>query len=378
MKFNKSLPNPSVSNLIFDGILFLIVAGSTFISIICHEYNFPLSSAPVQIALLCCFSFNFHTPSSGHLRNTFFLIASAISVLAYSIDLFNEMIIQYVVGSSAGTYFYSQRYTNIKQQAIININLSKERNYLYSELVSKCFDHQIEMIMDGATYKDTMPTGTGKSFIIKLDHVRSSNINNPCKKHEFHKFCRRVERYLVDDHKVLSRDPLIIEGKGYFCKPLGDGFYISIGFPFICRNLEHSAEDVIMIVNDILHMFDDYSSQLHEGPQSCCISISFGDVEGLFTGVLSNYEIEGLAVTHAERYEVLRKKYPNDIEKKLTNGTHCIILQNIVYNLINSQSLADSFNVMVLPEGEHVRDDPQGTSFYYQFIESSAISKKAS
>ena len=130
------------------------------------------------------------------------------------------------------------------------------------------------------------------------------------------------------DHEKQSNDAFRI-------KEMGDGFLISIGFPFALERGQNGADMAVEFSNKFLALFESCAKRYsYDDKISCCVGIAYGKVSGYFpkSGPIT-YDLYGRGIILANRYESLRKSLYENIEYEGTS----IILMKKVYEDLSSR-----------------------------------------
>jgi class 3 adenylate cyclase len=240
---------------------------------------------------------------------------------------------------------------------------SRQIHHVTNQLKKIVYPHQLGLISNGESLEMTMPTGPGEACVISFDIASSSKIQHIGTKHFFRNVFMRCNQIMSEGYDGTS-----LKSRGYRIKELGDGFLCSVGYPFkpIQDSIAHEALD---LAHDFYAAFREEVEKLdYSRPIHCGIGIAFGSISGFYPDSgTKEYDLHGPAITLATRYESMRKQIFN-------NGSTAsiVILQEHVYESLNSDSRS-KFEVYDLEEGGTVvRDDPAAQRLYYKVMNSDA------
>ena len=146
---------------------------------------------------------------------------------------------------------------------------------------------------------------------------------------------------------------------GFRIKEMGDGFLCSVGYPFDVPGKDGVANWALQLAKRFVEIFDQHCSDKNI-ERTCCIGISYGEIEGYFpSSGIQEFQLFGASIVHATRYQELRKHFEFPPRKNL------LVIQESVY-----QKLAGDFQeqciVVPINDGKtRVRDDYESRSFYF-------------
>ncbi|MFW7379194.1 MAG: hypothetical protein ACOH5I_10335 [Oligoflexus sp.] len=354
-----------------------------------------LTTSPIQTATVVCFFLNFHELKSGLIRNSAFTLLSIVCLQLTGIGFTASTSPQLIVGVALGFAGYGLLYFSLKNNYLYKVKVAEEKandrekiRLLHKELENKCLPHQLELIMDGRSYSQTMPVEARNFWVTKLDISKSSRLNFSNKKKIFHEFFAESQKLLHANYRFQIKDArpgfdidgaVRIESDGYLIKTAGDGYFVGYDYPFRLPETKMIGYSILLSILKQFKVFKDSVLVLDE---TCSVSavqsLVYGEGGGVFSGKLHNYEIEGDVMTLAERYEGVRKEsYLQEVEMRLFNRHFAIIMQNQVYQQFGSELpkyLADNFKrIDIFP---HVRNDEKGTEIYVMYIHHDEIESK--
>jgi hypothetical protein len=359
-----------------------------------HALGIVLTTSPIQTATVVCLFLNFHDLRSGLVRNIGYVVVGLVCLSLSGIGFNSSTTPQFIVGTALGFAAYSLLYFSLKNNYLYKVKVAGEKAHdrekirmLHSELENKCLPHQLELIMDGRSYSQTMPVQPRNFWVSKLDISKSSRLNFSNKKRIFHDFFNESHKILHENYRFeTSRlqpgfdldGAAYIESDGYLIKTAGDGYFAGYDYPF---RLPQSRMIGFSILLSLLKQFKVFKDCVLGLDDSCSVSavqsIVYGEGAGVFSGKLHNYEIEGDVMTLAERYEGARKEdYLKEVEMRLYNRHFVIIMQNRVYaqfvRELPEYLPAHFKRIEVHP---HVRDDEKGREVYVMTIHHDDIEK---
>ncbi|MDQ3232683.1 MAG: hypothetical protein M3Q07_12765 [Pseudobdellovibrionaceae bacterium] len=257
-------------------------------------------------------------------------------------------------------YNYLQNRSHAEREVFIKKLMEKEASkaHSYSQLEKIIYPHQIELIKNGSSLEQTMPTGQGEACVISFDTIGSSKLDR-----------KKSRAFLNDTFALCYRDMLAgydqkkMEASAYRLKEVGDGFFCSIGFPFQTPGGQNPADLSLKLA---LQFSKNFQKEAHRHgftrPVQASIAISFGEVEAYYpsAGVLE-YNMFGRGIILADRYEKLRK----GALRQITFIGNLLVIDYRVFNMLSpaSQVLFQRFDVDAVQQT--IRDDEQAHCFYF-------------
>lgn len=141
-------------------------------------------------------------------------------------------------------YNFLQNRSTAEREVFIKKLMEKEASkaHSYSQLEKIIYPHQIELIKNGSSLEQTMPTGQGEACVIAFDTVGSSKIDR-----------KKARAFLNDTFALCYRDMLAgyhqkkMQASAYRLKEVGDGFFCSVGFPFQTPEGQNPADLALKI-----------------------------------------------------------------------------------------------------------------------------------
>ncbi|HYX34881.1 MAG TPA: 7TM diverse intracellular signaling domain-containing protein [Oligoflexus sp.] len=262
-------------------------------------------------------------------------------------------------------YNYLQNRSHAEREVFIKKLMEKEASkaHSYSQLEKIIYPHQIELIKNGSSLEQTMPTGQGEACVISFDTIGSSKLDR-----------KKARAFLNDTFALCYRDMLAgydqkkMEASAYRLKEVGDGFFCSIGFPFQTPGGQNPADLALKLA---LQFSKNFQKEAHRHgftrPVQASIAISFGEVEAYYpsAGVLE-YNMFGRGIILADRYEKLRK----GALRQITFTGNLLVVDYRVFNMLSpaSQVLFQRFDVDAVQQT--IRDDEQAHCFYFMELRS--------
>lgn len=229
---------------------------------------------------------------------------------------------------------------------------AKEKEHSYDQMSKVVYPHQVNLIQQGHSIEETMPTGVSEACVLAFDIINSSNVNNEG-------FTDLMEEFMDECRELMmvGYDGDTLKSNAYMIKEMGDGFLCSVGYPFKQIG-ESKAKCAVELAKEIIGKFERLNQHLNSPfPVHCCIGVAMGQVNAYFSKSGSiRHDLWGPAIVLATRYEATRK----EIFKRLKFGPcNLIIVQELVYNSLSSQMRAD-FEVHSLEKLDlKVRDDSE-------------------
>lgn len=346
---------------LFDLICISYVGASVLLTIICHKTQFPLDSAPIQISLFAACMLGFHSLRYIMVRNILFVgMVSLALVLFDSTNLLIAQAAQLIVGGGIGSVIFLLITNSLfRTQYIISTQLSQQTLDFQSYLESTKYDHQRTMIFDGFKEEETMSCRVEEALVFKLDVIDSSKIRDPRYTRHFEAFCEEVESELLSHMLVTSLDPLVLKGKGFFIKSVGDAAIFSIGNPVSIAKPYTMQEATDFLLKTIDTTFKKHMSNVSsEKPILFCIGIAYDNLQGGFSGKRKLYDLNGRGQILAERYENLRKRFQS-LAIQIPTGNF-LIVQDKAKAFFTNELLYTFEKVPI----DAVRDDETATFFW--------------
>ena len=333
--------------LLADAVCFLGVMGATALVIRAHSINFPLSTSPLQYAQMICFAICFRKRTIGVVRNTIVTVVSLLTLAFYNSELLSIMYPHYVAGFFAGMMIYLISEDRMFKDYLYRQTVDRERQessrkyrHLHGELTDKCLPHQIDLILKGLSYKETMPVHRVKFWTSKFILHSSNDLIVAKKQDVFAQYLEKIQdmmrsqyefKYIPMSRLADGHDIFEVLGPGYIAKSAGDTYTVTYEYPFPLAKNENKGQLVLSTIFKQLAIFkqvvvDDLGYQ----DLALVLSLTYGEGRGSFSGELSNYMIEGETINFAETYLEARKGI-KDLDEKIAEGYHAILIHPRVY-----------------------------------------------
>ncbi|NRA66512.1 MAG: hypothetical protein HRU19_18635 [Pseudobacteriovorax sp.] len=333
--------------ILADIVCFTGVLGATALVIRADMINFQLSTSPLQYAQMICFAICFRKRTQGVVRNTMVTMVSLIALASYDSGLVSIMYPHYVAGYFAGMmifvisedrmykdYLYRQTVDRERQES------SRKYRHLHGELTDKCLPHQIDLILKGLSYKETMPVHRVKFWTSKFLINSAEDFGIPKRYEVFEQFMQKIQNIMRSQYEFkyipMSRladghDVFEVRGPGYVARSGQDNYSVTYEYPFPLPKNENKGQFVLATVFKQLNIFKQVVvDQLGVNDMTITTSLTYGEGKGIFSGELSNYEIEGESVNFADIYLEARKGI-KDLDVKSREGFHAILIHPKVY-----------------------------------------------
>ena len=368
-----------------DIICFTGILGATALVIRAQEIHFPLSTSPLQYSQMICFAICFRRRNIGVVRNTAITIISILCLALYDSSLVNQMYVHYVGGYFAGMMIYIISEDRMYKDYLYRQTVDRERQensrkyrYLHGELTSKCLPHQIDLILKGLSYRETMPVHRTKFWTSKFI-LQSPDDILITKKHEiFRNYLEKLQEFMRSQYEFkyipMSRlsdghDVFEVRGPGYISKSGQDNYSVNYEYPFPLPKNENKGQFVLATVFKQLIIFKQVvCDQMEMNNLVMVSSLTYGEGKGIFSGELSNYEIEGETITFSENYLDARRGIP-DLSEMISEGNHAILIHPKVYREL--QRYVPGFlesRVKPYKFTPHIRNDSQNDTIYVLYV----------
>ncbi|WP_132323030.1 7TM diverse intracellular signaling domain-containing protein [Pseudobacteriovorax antillogorgiicola] len=272
----------------------------------------------------------------------FSMMGSVVSVSVYAIYL--------MVVAQAILLAY------LNHRTLQDLRYYKEQtSQAYSEIQKMVFPHQLKLLQQGQKLETTMPTGKNRGIVICFDVILSSTLPEPVRKSLF-------EQVFTQCYELMQKayEPENLIANGYRIKEVGDGFYCSIGFPFLPPSKLEPAHHSLHLAKQFMQIFDRVVRSMNV-PNGCAIGIAEGNLEGFYpvSGILE-YQLFGDGIVRANRFQEARRCL------QLETGTHILILQESLQKALLNEDQG-AFVAVDLDKGSYrIRDNAQENCFYYQ------------
>lgn len=333
--------------LLADAVCVSGIIGATVLVIRAHSIDFPLSTSPLQYAQMICFAICFRKRTVGVVRNSLVTIISLLLVAYYDSQLLSVLYPHYVAGFFAGMMIYIISEDRMFKDYLYRQTVDRERQessrkyrHLHTELTDKCLPHQIDLILKGLSYKETMPVHRAKFWTSKFILFSPGDLIVAKKQEVFHDFLTKIQDMMRSQYEFkyipLSRladghDIFEVLGPGYIAKSAGDTYTVSYEYPFPLAKNENKGQLVLSTIFKQLAIFKQtVADELGYPDLGLVLSLTYGEGRGSFSGELSNYMIEGETIDFAESYLDARKGI-RDLDDKMRNGNHAILIHPRVY-----------------------------------------------
>ena len=295
------------------------ILGATALVMRADTINFSLSTSPLQYAQMICFAICFRKRTIGVVRNTAITIASIIALAIYDSSLVATIYPHYVAGYFAGMMIYIISEDRMYKDYLYRQTVDRERQessrkyrHLHGELTDKCLPHQIDLILKGLSYRETMPVHRVKFWTSKFV-LQSPDDILITRKHEiFENYLNKIQEVMRAQYEFkyipMSRlsdghDVFEVRGPGYISKSGQDNYSVTYEYPFPLPKNENKGQFVLGTIFKQLNIFKQIVIE-QMGVENLVLisSLTYGEGKGIFSGELSNYEIEGESIAFSEIY----------------------------------------------------------------------------
>lgn len=371
--------------LLADLTAFSGIMGATALVMRAQAIQFNLTTSPLQYAHLVCFFICFRRRNIGIVRNTAFTLCSFICVLAYDFDLASRLYVHYAGGYFAGMLLYIIAEDRLYKNYLYRQSVDRERQessrkyrHLHGELTGKCLPHQIDLILKGMSYKETMPIHREKFWSSKSLLVSPQNILVTQRENLFKLYTLKIQEVLRSQYDFkfipLSRlsnehDVFEVRGPGYLAKSGQDSHTITYGYPFPLANNENKGQLILSTIYKQLVIFKEHvCNDLERDNLTLVISLTFDHGRGIFSGDLSNYEIEGPTIELSEIYLNARHGI-KDLNDMIASGHHAILIHSRVYQ--DLQRYIPGYldkRVKTYKFTPHIRNDPKYDKIHVLYV----------
>jgi class 3 adenylate cyclase len=237
----------------------------------------------------------------------------------------------------------------------------QETHHSYTQLAKIVYPHQISLMKQGKDLEETMQTGSSTAVVIVFDVIGSTRFTDVHKQEFFQKvFIKCYQRMMrqYDENSFMA--------EAYRIKELGDGFMCSVGYPFpIPEGLDRSSIAMTLAL-DFIDIWNQVRSEMYpEIPCYCSIGIAEGEVHGFYpVAGVREYDLHGVALVLANRYENLRRVLFNKVEAHILTAQASFVKQLPL-------PLQQRFQRYDLSELDNfqIRNDPDAKEFYTMFLD---------
>ncbi len=309
----------------------------------------------------------------GYMPATFFAMGWGVLGVGYALNLVaiylgplrglvHSAYVAYAVESMLFAVALAYRTRDSEQKAVA------DKVHALSQLQKVVYSHQMELIKHGVELEQTMPTTPSHGCVLSFDVIASSKIKHIKAKDFFRNFFARCSKIMNEGY-----DGKNLKARAYRIKEIGDGGLCSIGYPFASLT-ENPANEAVDLAKSIAQAIAEEAEMLHsEVPIACGFGIALDTLTGFYPeSGTKEYDIFGLALVLATRYEAMRKTL-----FEAETGRSILIIQEVVY-LSLDPSHRHGFVAMDLKElGIVVRDDPAAVRLYYQFLDQKTVVQTA-
>ncbi|NRA67854.1 MAG: hypothetical protein HRU19_25460, partial [Pseudobacteriovorax sp.] len=232
--------------------------------------------------------------------------------------------------------------------------------HFVGQLEKVFYPHQITRIQGGDILENTMPTHKGKAIVLAFDMVNSTRISLANSHDVIEAGMKAALSHLATSYNEES-----LTAKGYRIKEMGDGFLVSIGYPFDLAEGCDLWETAVTLAEDMINSFYYEMNLLNlPHPVHCCIGVAYGDIHGRYpkSGTVE-YDLFGKAIVLATRYEQMRKVMFTAMEFS------CLIVQDLIIEQL-PESMQNEFTKFSLDGHRHtVRDHKEAQHLYYKKVD---------
>lgn len=366
-----------------DAVAFCGVLGATVIVIRADTISFSLSTSPLQYALLICSVICFRRRVHGIMRNTCITFLSMLLIGIYSTDLLAKMYTHYVAGYFAGMMIFFISEDRMYKDFLYRISVQRERaessrkyKHLHGELTNKCLPHQIDLILKGMSYQETMPTHRTKFWTSKFTLASDGEVS-PVERHAiFEDYLCKLQEYMRNQYEFKylpitmvgeSHDSFEVRGPGYIANSGQETYTMTYDYPFPLPKNENKGQILLSTIFHQLCLFNSIVKTRDE-QFSLILSITYGEGRGIFSGELSNYEVEGESIQFSDIYLQARKGI-KDLKEQILGGNHALLIHPKVYKELHR--FVPGFlegRVKAYQFKPHIRNDIHNDTIYVLYI----------
>lgn len=365
--------------LYFTANLILCAIGSVFAYAIYMNQN-PDLKPPIEIAL--CIGNIFVTYSLQRRR---IIVLSLLNTCSFALpflvlapDILITSYYQFIGGQGVGFAIAMGLHYHRKMNFFVQ-HVARSLNYhLLAELESMVYPHQIRMIQDKSSVKETMNLEPGLGVMGEFDIINSSEMGH----HEaYHQTKNTIFRLCYDrllaNYRINEEDLVHSYSDGHLVKEMGDGFIFSVGYPFQMPDGKDATSVSIEIALDFIRLFHEHASGFSapESP-SCVVVMTRGQLESFWTQFrINRYDFKQSFVTPVIRLQDLRRELGRRgvIEK----GESFVLIDDNAYFALPPK-LQEIFKPIALQTlGLHFRGRPNATHVFYHPVRQTRRLKSA-
>ncbi|MFW7380881.1 MAG: hypothetical protein ACOH5I_18845 [Oligoflexus sp.] len=366
------------------------ISGATMLVIRADMIDFVIKTSPIQYAAIISFPLCFHKRHIGMIRNIILIATSMLSLIIYDLHLASSLYLHYIFGFFAGSIVYVISEDRMYKDFLYKRSSEKERidssrrmRHLNAELRSRCLPHQIELIYNGYHYRETMPVYRANFWVscLSLINIQASEETDLVQKQQIMELNQKMkDRYHqlfhVVRHKTFTHihPAQELQSSGYYVRCDESRFLVSYDYPFPLDNKLNKGSGIISsLLRQFIICADIMKTETTKAPITATATLAYDCGAGVFTGSLSNYEIEGRVLALAEGYQSVRFQIPA-IQNKILAGYLCLIMSTAAYEKIKKDlPKAIKNRIQALRAEPHVRGDSSGKFVYTWFIEPSEL-----
>jgi class 3 adenylate cyclase len=246
--------------------------------------------------------------------------------------------------------------------ALMSRNKSRAIQHAFRQLGKVFYSHQLQHIRSGRELEDTMPTDPSTAFVISFDIIASTRIEERISKDFFRAVFQRCNAIMIQGY-----DGRQLMARAYRIKEMGDGFLCSVGYPFRSPDAD-LAMSALRLAEEFFQAFRAEAQRmdsLHE--IHCGIGIASGPVCGFYPATVpKEYDLHGLSIVLAKRYESMRKLLlPPDSHASI------VILQEQVFQELKAETQSQFLLCDLKEKRIVVRDDPAARYLFYKTMSGS-------
>ena len=360
----------------FCAVLFVYSLGATTDEEIQELFQTVLGQIGFILMLGTAFSYK-ATYLYTFIRNIIFTLTVAIvlnSIGATANQYYLILLVQGILGGTMVSWIF---FESVRTRFYLKSTDANTREHLYNQLSKLVYPHQLERIKLGDELENTMPLEEGKAIVNVFDVQRSGEIRHE-KAQDF--FMGLFQSFLQICMKGYGHNPL--RSRAFRLKETGDGFISAVGYPFLpidSRSLADSA------VSTALTMFEAFNLEVtkfnYSRPIKGAMGLAYNSVQGSFqSGGIRSYDLFGLALGQAAKYEELRKHpilwdiFCDHARDRGFEEFNILIVQEFVYNSL-SLSYQHLFTEIELDDERlverdfHMMYDDEAKFIYFHVLE---------
>ena len=183
LRINKSKLQ-KICQLLADLFTLFAIFGATLVVIRANAIGFPLTTSPIQFALILTLPFSFRRRFTGLIRNVVYTALSLLTLAFIDTNLLVSLQMHFVFGFFGGTLIQLIAEDRMYKDYLYRRSLHRERlsesrqsRRIGLTLQSRCLPQQIEKIRVGFAYDESLPTYQADFWVAHLTAIGLASID---------------------------------------------------------------------------------------------------------------------------------------------------------------------------------------------------------